>query len=293
MKKTVDSWVQQGNELFLAGAKTTAMRCYIKALKKAGALPSVVKYVQQSTDFHFEDQELLQDLLQTRYHIGLVHDAVPALLINIKKQVSAIEDEKAYPGFKDLILSKRPTTPGQFVNAFLDEFEEEDWRKMLLLSRLLQEQGFNYDVCDVSQLCYDQRRTRELKRFERSFQEPKSTILSDIETMTGYEFEDFLVTLFTQLGYRVEQKKRSHEQGLDLLLIRHGEKIACQAKRQKSPVGNKAVQQVIAAREHYRCQRGLVVTNTRFTTPAKQLAERCKIELWDGKKLKEKIAILM
>jgi HJR/Mrr/RecB family endonuclease len=106
-------------------------------------------------------------------------------------------------------------------------------------------------------------------------------------------FEDFLVNLFTKLGYTVERRKRSHEQGLDLLLLRHEERIAVQVKSYGKPVGNRAIQEANAARVYYRCQRALVVTNSCFTTSAKQLAERCNVELWDRKKLKEKIKTIM
>ena len=107
--------------------------------------------------------------------------------------------------------------------------------------------------------------------------------------MDGHEFETFLVDFFIKLGYRVERRKKSHEQGLDLLLERHGERICCQAKRNKKPVGNKAIQEVIAAREYYGCQRALVVTNSIFTLSAKKLAKRCNVELWDRDVLKEKL----
>lgn len=121
------------------------------------------------------------------------------------------------------------------------------------------------------------------------YKKKKPIKLSDIDSMSGYEFEDFLVNLFTKLGYTVEQRTRSHEQGLDLLLIRHGERIAVQVKRYNRPIGNKAIQEVNAARIFYRCERALVVTNASFTRSAIQLAERCNVDLWDRRILKEKI----
>jgi HJR/Mrr/RecB family endonuclease len=87
----------------------------------------------------------------------------------------------------------------------------------------------------------------------------------------------------------LNNEKKSHEQGLDLLLLRYGERTAVQVKRYSKPVGNKAIQEVNAARMYYHCQRALVVTNSCFTASAKQLAERCDVELWDRKKLKEHI----
>jgi HJR/Mrr/RecB family endonuclease len=109
--------------------------------------------------------------------------------------------------------------------------------------------------------------------------------------MTGYEFEDFIVDLFIKLGYVVVKKrKRSHEQGLDLLLLKNGVRIAVQVKRYKRPVGNRGIQQAISACVYYQCQRAIVVTNSTFTTPAKQLATRSgNIELWDREVIKEKI----
>lgn len=289
MTVTVESWTQQGNTYFQAGKKNEAITCYYHALKQSGALKSVVKYVQKNKDNLFEDQEMLKELLYTKYNIHLVHQALPLILISTKNQVEEIEEAKEYQRFKKLIVAKHPKSPTEFVNIFLDEFEHGSCKEMGFLSKLLIEQGFNYDICDVDRLCHAQERTKDLNRFEQFLLENKLTKFSDIDNMTGYEFEDFVMDLFTKLRYRVEQKKRSHEQGLDLLLERHGEGIVCQVKRYKKNVGNKAVQQAIAAREFYSCQRALVVTNSHFTTPAKQLAKRCRVELWDRQILKEKI----
>jgi cellulose synthase/poly-beta-1,6-N-acetylglucosamine synthase-like glycosyltransferase len=123
MKETVESWIQQGNTGFLAGKKNEAIPYYYKALKKSGALNSVVKYVQKNKDNLSEDQEMLKELLHTKYHIHLVHGALPVILLSIKNQIEEIEDAKAYQRFKKLILSKHPKTPEQFVDVFLGQFE--------------------------------------------------------------------------------------------------------------------------------------------------------------------------
>jgi HJR/Mrr/RecB family endonuclease len=102
---------------------------------------------------------------------------------------------------------------------------------MEFLSNLLLENGFNYYVCDVDRLYHERSKILELARFEHSLQEKKPITLSTIDTMTGYEFEDFLVTIFTKSGYTVERRTRSHEQGLDFLLLQHGERTAVQVKR--------------------------------------------------------------
>jgi hypothetical protein len=98
--------------------------------------------------------------------------------------------------------------PSQNVEVFLDEFENKSCKELEFLSKLLREQGFNYSICDVDRLCHDRGKVIELQRFERSLHKKEHKNFSDIDTMTGYEFEDFLITLFTNLGYTVEQRKK-------------------------------------------------------------------------------------
>jgi len=289
MKKNVESWTQKGNTCFLAGNHTQAIPYYYNALRESGALKLVTNYVQKNQDNLQEDQETLRELLKQKYHITLINGALPVLLISIQKQLAHIENEHACQLLKKKILSKNPKTLEQYIDALVEHSESPSWPEIGCVSQLLQEHGFNYDECDVSKLCYDRQRAQEIRRLEHSLLETKPDRFSDIDTMTGPEFEEFLEDFFIKSGYHVERRKRSHDQGLDLLLVRQGESTAVQAKRYSKPVGNNAVREAIAAREYYPCTKALVVTNSRFTTSAQQLAERCKVELWDRKILKEKI----
>ncbi|MDR3492324.1 MAG: restriction endonuclease [Gammaproteobacteria bacterium] len=83
-----------------------------------------------------------------------------------------------------------------------------------------------------------------------------------VDAMGGYEFEDFLVVLFTTLGYDVQTTKRSGDQGADLFAEKFGKKIVIQAKNYSDNVGNAAVQQVLAAKTFYNCDESMVVTNS-------------------------------
>jgi HJR/Mrr/RecB family endonuclease len=289
MKETIESLMRKANTLFEAGENKKAFLSYYKVLHRSQALPLVVEYIKKNKDNLEEDLYLLKDLLRTKYHILLLPEALRLLLNSIKKLLDEQDEKKAYQEFKKRILSKHPKTPEQYVDILLQQNENPFWQEIEFLSTLLLENGFTYYLCDVDQLCHERTRARDLVRFERSLREKKPDILTEIDSMTGHEFEDFLIDLFTRLGYRVERKKSSHEQGLDFLLERPGERIACQVKRYNEPVGNKAVQQALAARDYYKCHKALVVTNNRFTTSAKQLAERCNVELWDRNKLKELI----
>ena len=59
-------------------------------------------------------------------------------------------------------------------------------------------------------------------------------------------------------------------------------KYCVQCKWSKNPIGVKAVQEVIGSLVIYRAQRGVVVTNSTFSSEAKKLAIMNNIILFDG-----------
>jgi len=115
---------------------------------------------------------------------------------------------------------------------------------------------------------------REERRIARSG-------IAEVDAMDGITFERFLSTLFSKLGYRVERTKARGDYGADLVVERDGERLVVQAKRWSKAVGVKAVQEANAAPAMYSCSRALVVTNSRFTKPARELARANRVELWD------------
>ena len=83
---------------------------------------------------------------------------------------------------------------------------------------------------------------------------------------------------------------RTGDFGADLVITKGGVRTAVQAKqRSRGSVPIKAVQEVVGSLPHYRCQRGLVVTNQRFTAAARQLAKEHGVELWDREVLINRI----
>ncbi|AOX01263.1 hypothetical protein BJP34_19100 [Moorena producens PAL-8-15-08-1] len=111
--------------------------------------------------------------------------------------------------------------------------------------------------------------------------------LDAIDKMTGREFEEFLYKLFKQLGYQVKRTPATADYGADLVITKGEIKAVVQAKRQQGSVGIKAVQEVTGAIGYYQANLGLVITNSKFTENAKELAASNKIELWDRDDLKK------
>ncbi|HEY8347478.1 MAG TPA: restriction endonuclease [Symbiobacteriaceae bacterium] len=118
---------------------------------------------------------------------------------------------------------------------------------------------------------------------------PSRITLEQIDVMTGSEFEQFLGKLFSAMGYETVITKATGDQGADLVLTKFGETTVVQAKRYSQPVGNKAVQEIVAAKALYNAQHAIVVTNSTFTPAALDLAASNKVELWDRHRLAELI----
>ena len=113
--------------------------------------------------------------------------------------------------------------------------------------------------------------------------------IADIDKMDGKTFEKYLKVFFEKLGYKVERTKYIGDYGADLVATNNAVKTVIQAKRYKSKVGIKAVQEAVASKGYYKCDRAMVVTNNYFTNQARNLASRNKVELWDRKILVKKL----
>lgn len=115
----------------------------------------------------------------------------------------------------------------------------------------------------------------------------KSAGMEQIDEMTGFEFEKYLLYLFKKAGYKANKTRYVGDYGADLVLtnLQNRKKIVVQAKRFKRNVGIKAVQEVVGSIKHYNADEGWVVTNSNFTKPAIELAKSNKVRLINRREL--------
>ena len=112
--------------------------------------------------------------------------------------------------------------------------------------------------------------------------------ISSVDGMDGHEFEYFCADLLKNNGfYNVEVTKGSGDQGVDILAEKDGIKYAVQCKNYSSSLGNTPVQEVNSGKIFYKCHIGVVLTNSTFTTGAKELAESTGTLLWDRSMLEK------
>ena len=101
--------------------------------------------------------------------------------------------------------------------------------------------------------------------------------------MTGYEYEKKCADLLRAKGFTdVKVTPGSGDQGIDVLAKKKGKKYGIQCKYYEGTVGNKAVQEAFAGASFYDCTIAMVITNSTLTDPAKKLAKKLGVEVWEG-----------
>lgn len=112
----------------------------------------------------------------------------------------------------------------------------------------------------------------------------------DLDQMDGREFEKLIADLLVSMGLEVQLTKASGDGGVDILATSHepitGGKYVVQCKRHESNVGEPVLRDLFGVMHHWRAAKGVLVTNSSFSQPARHFAADKPIELIDGNALR-------
>jgi restriction system protein len=97
--------------------------------------------------------------------------------------------------------------------------------------------------------------------------------------MSPLDYERHYANAFSRAGWSTTMTPNTADQGADVVLSYKDLRGVVQCKLYGQPVGNSAVQEVIAAREYYRAPIAIVVSNAPYTTSARQLAATANVDL--------------
>ncbi len=132
-------------------------------------------------------------------------------------------------------------------------------------------------------------RTQLFQTSHNVFAKKVKVDIDDVDLMSGNEFENLVCILFKNMGFQSYVTKHSGDQGIDVIAEKGKLKIGIQAKCYTSTVGNSAIQEAVAGRAYYGCNRVMVVTNNVFTKAAEELASANNVVLWGREILKNKL----
>lgn len=113
-----------------------------------------------------------------------------------------------------------------------------------------------------------------------------------LEDMSWQDFELLVGEHFRRQGYRVEETSGGADGGIDLIVIRNGEKYLVQCKQWKAyKVGVKIVRELLGVMVGAGAAGGFVVTSGEFTRDAISFAHANNIELLDGEALRRMMKV--
>lgn len=235
-------------------------------------------------DITFDDENEFKLLIET---------------INDKEKIVEKDD------FIDINSSILNININKFVNSTNDDelaFKVIDeinsnivlYKKYLSINDVLDILIYSRKYIDIINEVKKQQALKEKERILNGcFEEEKkiNNNLLDYSNITnGYDFEAFVANVYKMLGYNVEGvTSKSGDQGADVIIEKDNIKYAIQVKYYNNPVGNKAIQEVVAAKSFYKTDKAMVVTNSTFTPQAITLANANDVLLVDGNKLDELI----
>lgn len=105
--------------------------------------------------------------------------------------------------------------------------------------------------------------------------------------MGPFEYEHYCTAQFKKNGWDAEATQGSSDQGVDIVASKKGFIIVAQCKKYAKPVGNKAVQEIVAGKKHYGANKGIVIAPNGFTNSAVKLAESNNIDLIHHTEIKD------
>ena len=122
-----------------------------------------------------------------------------------------------------------------------------------------------------------------LRKSKAHVYESIEDLLDKIDYMSGQDFEILLINKLLPLNGYVNINGTSYtgDYGVDIIAEKNNIKCAIQCKRLNSKVSVKAVQEIVAGKKHYKCDKAIVITNNYYTKNAKELACDNKVELLD------------
>lgn len=111
------------------------------------------------------------------------------------------------------------------------------------------------------------------------FESTQPLTKEDVANLSPVAFEAYCARVLNENGWQANTTKGSGDQGIDVIATKGKIKAVFQCKKYASPIGNKAVQEVIAGKTFTSADFAFVVSNTHYTRSAVELARKASVHL--------------
>lgn len=111
----------------------------------------------------------------------------------------------------------------------------------------------------------------------------------DIDKLSGHDFEDLVERLIKKLGFITEERKKNADGGIDIRAINEKPILKgtyiIQCKRYNNTISESIIRDLYGVVISERANKGILITNSKFSKQAKEFAKNLQIELIDGNEL--------
>lgn len=180
-----------------------------------------------------------------------------------------------------LIKQSQTVTQDAYGNFMFDKwFQEIDYfiKNVLVKDELIRRYIPNFprsniDVAhiqrlgDISQIVIN-----TLHEHEKRLLNNNLDLTVDADSLSAIEFEHYCAKTLRNCGWDARVTQSSGDQGIDIIANRGDIKVVFQCKKYSQPVGNAAVQEIVAGKHFEQADIAVVVSNNSYTQSAKQLA---------------------
>lgn len=102
-------------------------------------------------------------------------------------------------------------------------------------------------------------------------------------SLSGQQFEHELANLYRKLGLKADVTTASDDKGVDIWLIRNGQRVPIQCKAHKRPVGPSVARGFYGSMVHFEAKSGIIASLSGFTKGVFEYTRDKPIELIDLK----------
>lgn len=182
-------------------------------------------------------------------------------------------------GFEDYInnfISRFGLGQEKDTNVWIRRNYKISWNRINDLRTFLEQKEIELSPEEICFLLSDYIDKREFNLTVNSM----AATNNSFSTLSGSDFEKLLYRLYESMGYSMQLNGKIGDQGGDLVATKEQERILIQAKCYNNwNVGNGAIQEAAAAKNHYDCNKAAVVATSEFTREAVALAKTNNVEL--------------
>ena len=252
-------------------------------------------YIRENSQWHLAKMHILEEKASEFVRSKIINGkncrfiADEFITINIKKYIikyyNILSMKWRQTHFKDDYGRIIIKDWDQHLKYFLINIVSSENRKLgFVIMNILNEKAFGYNEK------YKQRFLREIDKLYNEVAKEMEKQNNGMPVIkTGVDYENYVESLLLSGGFEVARTPITGDQGVDLVAEKKGIRVAIQCKYYSKPVGNKAVQEVIAGRDFYNCRIACVVSNNSFTPAARKIANVSSVLLLNDNQIVAKL----